>query len=128
VAEKPRVVVVDDDPAIVALLAAALLGDYELAVATDGRVGLQLCRAGRVDLLVTDIGMPGLDGVQLLGELQKDARLAVIPVLVVTATHFTRLHIEQVKRFPQVRGIVLKPFEINELTATITGLVRGGRP
>jgi len=125
-AERPRLVVLDDD-IFVALLTAALPQDYDFAVGRNGREGLELCRAGRADLLLTDIGMPELDGIQMLAEFQKDPRLAAIPVLVVTATHFTRRHRSVVARYPQVRGIICKPCSVEHILQEIQRVLQEPR-
>ena len=96
-------------------------------VGRNGREGLQLCRSGRVDMLITDIGMPELDGIQMLGEFQKDPALAAIPVLVLTATHFSRRHLSEVEGFPQVRGVMCKPTDVEAIVGTI-GRILGERP
>jgi len=122
-AERRRIVVADDDDIFVALLATGLEAEYDFAGGKNGREGLELCRAGRVDLLITDIGMPELDGIQMLEEFQKDPRLAAIPVLVVTATHFSRRHRAEVERFPQVRGVICKPCGFDQIRAELRRLL-----
>ena len=121
--EKPRVVVLEDDDVFCAMLLAVLEDDYESVVGKDGLEGLRLCRAGRVDLLITDIGMPELDGIEMLKEFQKDPALATIPTLVITATHFTRRYRSELDGIPQVRGVLLKPCHVDEITAAITGIL-----
>ncbi len=111
--EKQRIVVLDDNEVFAALISAGLETDYDVAIGLNGREGIQLCLAARTDLLITDIGMPELDGVQMLKEFQKDMRLCDIPVLVVTATHFTTRNRSDVQRYPQVRGIISKTSDIN---------------
>ena len=106
--EKQRIVVVDDNELFAALIVAALETDYEVAVGLNGREGIRLCLAARTDLLITDIGMPELDGIQMLKEIQKNPQLSSIPVIVVTATHFTTRCRSDVQRYQQVRCILSK--------------------
>ncbi len=123
-AEPPRIVILDDDDAICAMLTATLDGSYECVVGKTGREGLKICGSNRVDLVLTDIGMPELDGIQMLEEFQKDPCLAAIPVLVLTATHFSQRSRSQVSCFPQVRGILLKPCSVEEITGAIARVLK----
>ena len=80
---------------------------------TEDEYAVGLAAADRTDLLITDIGMPELDGIQMLKEFQKDQRLSNIPVIVVTATHFTTRNRSDVKCYPQVRCIISKTSDID---------------
>jgi CheY-like chemotaxis protein len=122
--ERPRIAILDDDEIFGALLTTSLEESYECMLGRTGRDGLKICRSNRVDLLITDIGMPELDGVQMLAEFQKDRLLAAIPVLVFTATHFTQRTRSQVARFPQVRNILLKPCPLERLMEAITVILK----
>jgi CheY-like chemotaxis protein len=116
-------VILDDDEIFVALLTAVLAPSYDFVVGCNGNEGLRLCRSGRVDMLITDIGMPELDGIQMLAEFQKDPALASIPVLVATATHFSRRSREELKRFPQVRDVICKPFDVDVVAKAIARIL-----
>lgn len=117
--EKPRIVILDDNEIFAALLVAALETDCDIRVGRNGYEGRQLCLAGRTDLLITDIGMPEFDGIQMLAEFQKDRRLANIPVIVVTATHFSHRSRSEVSRYPQVCCMLSKTSDIEILTMEI---------
>jgi len=117
--ERQRIVVLDDYEVFASLLVAALESDYDVTVGLNGREGIQLCLAARTDLVITDIGMPELDGIQMLKEFQKDQRLSAIPVIVVTATHFNTQSRSNVTRYPQVRGIISKTSDINSIVEKV---------
>ncbi|MFH1618820.1 MAG: response regulator [bacterium] len=117
--EKPRIVVLDDDEVFAAMVSAALEENYAVAVGRNGCDGLRFCRAGRTDLLITDIGMPELDGLQMLEKFQKDRQLAAIPVIIVTATHFYHRKLSDAKRYPQVRGIICKPSGVEQILTEV---------
>ena len=128
-AERPLVVLVDDDDIFRAFLVAALETDYECMTAKNGREGLELCRAGHVDFLITDIGMPELDGIQMLGQFQRDSRLSAIPVLVLTATHFTRRSRSELSRYSQVRSVLCKPCGVEQILSELRRALPGsGEP
>jgi signal transduction histidine kinase/DNA-binding response OmpR family regulator len=83
---KPVVLVVEDNPDNL-LTAKALLNDrFQVIEATDGQAGVEQARHHRPDLILMDIGLPVMDGVQALQEIRKDETLRHIPVIAVTAT------------------------------------------
>ncbi len=122
--ERQRIVVLDDYEVFASLLATALESDYDVAVGLNGRQGIQLCLAARTDLLITDIGMPELDGIQMLKEFQKDQRLSGIPVIVVTATHFTTQNRSDVTRYPQVKSVLSKTSDINSIIEKVRKVLK----
>ena len=70
---QPRVLMVEDHPDIAELYQLKLqLEGYRVAVASNGRAGLELARALRPDVLLLDIHVPQLDGMQLLAALRED--------------------------------------------------------
>lgn len=83
--EKNRILIVDDEPTNLALLATALEGDYELFAATSGYKALELVREIHPDLILLDIMMPGLSGLEVCRLIKSDAALAHIPVIFLTA-------------------------------------------
>lgn len=82
---RPCVLVVDDEPANVRVLAEALQGAYELRFATGGERALDLVTRHPVDLILLDVVMPGLDGFELLRRLKAEPATREIPVIFVTA-------------------------------------------
>ena len=82
----PIVLVVEDNPDNLRTIK-ALLGDRcRIVEAEDGRAGIELARAHIPDLILTDIALPGLDGIQALREIRDDETLRRIPVIAVTAS------------------------------------------
>ncbi|SFV11061.1 HD domain-containing phosphohydrolase [Pseudoduganella namucuonensis] len=82
---RPTVLVVDDTPANLSLLASLLGGEYRLQLANSGHKALALAQAEAPDLVLLDVMMPGLDGYEVCRRLKADARLARVPVLFLTA-------------------------------------------
>jgi CheY-like chemotaxis protein len=116
---KPRIVVLDDDEIFAALISASMEAECDVAVGRNGLEGITLCLEAHTDLLVTDVGMPELDGIQMLVEFQKDPRLNSIPVVVVTATHFSRQNRSDLTRYPQVRDIIHKSSPLDSISLEI---------
>jgi diguanylate cyclase (GGDEF)-like protein len=83
---RARLLIVDDQPANVRLMASALAGEYDLCFATSGARALDLVRDGEVDLILLDVVMPEMDGLEVCRRLKADERTASIPVIFVTAS------------------------------------------
>ena len=82
---RKRVLVVDDSLTVRELERKLLIGrGYEVTVAVDGMDGWNVLRAEKFDLLVTDIDMPRMDGIELVGLVRRDAQLQSLPVVVVS--------------------------------------------
>ncbi len=79
------VLVVDDDPAVRTTIRLVLeRAGHRVSVAPDGRAGLVALAAGGIDLLVVDLFMPGMDGLETLREVRKHQ--ADLPVIVISGT------------------------------------------
>jgi DNA-binding response OmpR family regulator len=115
-----RLLVVEDDPDIA--LALRLLfsrAGYEVAYAGDGRTGLKEAYAEHPDLVVLDVGLPEMDGWQVLERLRD---VSDVPVLVITA------HGQEAEKVRGVGGgaedYLTRPFANNELLARVEALLR----
>ena len=84
------------------------LGYNDITEADDGNTALPLLKGGNFDILITDWNMPGMAGLDLLRAVRADARLAKLPVLMLTA----EAKREQIVEAAQagVSGYVIKPF------------------
>ena len=81
-----RLLVVDDDPVIVELLRINFeIEGFEVLSASDGEEGFQRARSERPDLVLSDIMMPRVDGLQLLRRLRADPATARLPVMLLSA-------------------------------------------
>ncbi len=88
-----RIVVADDEPNILEFLGKALSKHgYEVRKACRGEEALDLIREVRPDLVVLDILMPGIDGVDICKMMRADVEMAEIPVIFVSALEPARLH------------------------------------
>ena len=81
-----RILVVDDIPANVKLLEVRLLAEYfEVLTATSGPEALEICENGKVDVVLLDVMMPGMDGFEVCRRLKNDPATSHIPVVMITA-------------------------------------------
>lgn len=83
----PRLLVVDDQPLNIQALHQVFAADCQVLMATGGAMALELARAQLPDLLLLDLQMPGMDGLEVCRQLKNDAQLTDMPVIFVTADH-----------------------------------------
>ena len=82
----PLILIVDDNPANVDILQARLAAnDYEIITASDGEAGLAMARDHHPDLILLDIMMPKMDGIEVCRHLRADSSLPFMPIIMVTA-------------------------------------------
>lgn len=113
--------VVEDDQAIAQLLAGAINDEpgYVALSVSKGTDALRALAAVNADLVLMDIGLPGLSGLEVLDRMRKDERLRKVPVVFETATAVA--HAKDMR----ARGIaayVKKPFDLNEIVAFVKKL------
>ncbi len=105
----PRVLVVDDEASIRDLLSKTLaLADYDVDVAPDGQVALERMRLFSYDLLITDLKMPGMDGLTVIHEARR--LHASLPVIIITGFSTEASAIEAANL--GVSGYLTKPFKV----------------
>ena len=74
-----KILVVDDEPSIINLVSAYLKPEgYEVYTASDGNAGLKAARAFKPDLIILDLMLPGMDGIELLSHLRRESDVYVI--------------------------------------------------
>ncbi len=83
--ERQRILVVDDSITVREVQRQLLMRrGYEVDVAVDGREGFSTLRAGRYDLLVTDVDMPRMTGIELIRAVRREAKFAELPIIIVS--------------------------------------------
>src|SRR6266852_306515 len=84
--EPPRILIADDTPANLHILQLRLAANgYEIITATDGEEAIAAARQHHPDLILLDVMMPKLDGIEVCRRLRADASLPFIPIIMVTA-------------------------------------------
>lgn len=115
-----KILVIDDEPSIVNLVSAYLKPEgYEVFTASDGASGLKSARAFKPDLVILDIMLPGMDGLELLSRLRRESEVYVI--LLTAKTEETD---KIVGLSVGADDYVTKPFSPRELTARVKAALR----
>ncbi len=115
-----KILVIDDEPSIVNLVQAYLKPEgYEVFTATDGPSGLKAARAFKPDLIVLDVMLPGMDGLELLSRLRRESQVYVI--LLTARTEETD---KIVGLSIGADDYVTKPFSPRELVARVKAAIR----
>jgi two-component system alkaline phosphatase synthesis response regulator PhoP len=115
-----KILVVDDEPSITNLVSAYLKSEgYEVFVASDGNAGLKAARAFKPDLVILDVMLPGMDGVELLSRLRRES-----DVYVIMLTAKTEETDKIVGLSVGADDYVTKPFSPRELVARVKAALR----
>ena len=118
---RPVVLIVEDNADVRAYVRGLLQKDYGIEEAENGEGGLEKARGRRVDLVISDIMMPVMDGVQLCRELKDDERTNHIPVILLTARATEDGKLEGLDAGAD--DYVVKPFDARELAARVKNLL-----
>ncbi|MEH7304016.1 response regulator transcription factor [Neobacillus drentensis] len=118
---KQRILVVEDEKQIAKILKIELeYEDYEVIIAYDGKSGLQAALNEKLDLILLDVMLPEMNGIEVLRRIRKENHL--IPVILLTARNMT---MDKVAGLDQgANDYITKPFEMEELLARIRSCLR----
>lgn len=119
------VLVVEDSDEIRSLVRSQLSGRFRVLVAADGEEGFRMARDLLPDLVLSDIMMPGLDGIELSRRLRADPETDFIPLVLLTARASTDSRIEGLEGGAD--AYIVKPFDRRELEVTVENLIAGRR-
>jgi signal transduction histidine kinase len=119
--DAPLVLVVEDNRDMNALICRILAPEVRTLPAYHGRAALELAKARRPDLILTDMMMPELSGEELVSELRQDPVLADVPVILLTAKADDEQKLSLLT--DGVQDYVVKPFSIEELRARVLNQV-----
>ena len=119
-----KILVVDDEQSIVDVLIYNLVkAGHQPVVAREGETALRLARAERPDLVILDLMLPGLDGLEVCRAIRKDGDL---PIIILTAKD------EEIDRVVGLElgadDYVVKPFSVRELMARVKSVLRRAQP
>jgi two-component system, OmpR family, KDP operon response regulator KdpE len=122
--EGNKILVVDDEAQITRVLRRGLeSAGYQVRVANDGRSGLDNFRTWAPDLVITDLSMPGFDGLELCSRIRQ---LSEVPILVLSVREDEPVKVKALDLGAD--DYVSKPFGMAELTARVRALLRRSAP
>jgi PAS domain S-box-containing protein len=120
-----RVLLADDNADMRGYLQRLLQPGYQVTAVADGQEALDAVRAQPFDLVISDVMMPGLDGLQLVGELRANSRAPDLPVLLLSARAGPEAAIEGLEAGAD--DYLVKPFSAAELLARVRATVELAR-
>ncbi len=120
--DRPSILVVDDDPDIRNYLNYCLKSDYKVLLAADGAEAWEIIQGNYVDLVLTDLMMPNIDGIQLCSMIKNNIETCHIAVILLTAKTAISSQIEGFETGAD--GYVPKPFNWELLSALITSVIK----
>ena len=112
-----RILAIDDEEGVRAFIGRALEPYYEVHFAADGQSGIQQAKILKPDLILLDLWMPGLTGLEVLAKLKAKEATSGIPVVVVSSRGESDALIES-QRAGAVDHVI-KPFDLHELRRVI---------
>jgi excisionase family DNA binding protein len=108
--ERPRILVVDDEPDVCNIVSKTLaMAEYDVHTVMDGPSAIEQLRKTQYDLLVTDLRMPGMDGLTLIREARRHSG-DDLPVIIITAYSTEASAIEAINM--GISGYLTKPFRL----------------
>ena len=115
---KKRILAVDDFPSVRQMVKLTLAGaGYDIVEAGDGAEGLSKARASTLDMVVTDLNMPVLNGLGLIRELRKLPAYRGVPILFLTTESDPEM--KQQAKAAGATGWITKPFQQDQLVAIV---------
>ncbi len=119
--DKPSLLIVEDNHDVRTYVASTLDHDFRVIQSVDGEEGISACLQHLPDLVVCDVMMPRMDGMELCSRIKADERTCHIPIILLTAKATMRDRIEGLETGAD--AYITKPFEPEELLATIRNLL-----
>jgi DNA-binding response OmpR family regulator len=116
---RKTILICDDEPALRELIRASMDDGYVFAEASDGIIALELARELEPDIVILDLMLPRLSGLEVLAQMNADEHLKGVPVLVITAWNETREDVLAAG----ADDFVTKPFDPEELRVAVNRLV-----
>jgi len=117
------ILAVDDSATIRQMVAFALQGSgYEVLAAVDGADALKQIAARHMDMIITDLNMPGMDGIELIRQVRGLAAYKFVPILLLTTESAPEK--KQEGKAAGATGWIVKPFDPPQLVATVQKVMR----
>ena len=119
--DKPEILIIDDNSDIRTYLRSVLSQKYNVSEASDGKSGLELARRTVPDIVLSDIMMPVMDGLEFCEQLKTDKAICHIPVILLTARNLDEQRAEGYEHGAD--AYIAKPFSLRLLLSRIENLI-----
>lgn len=123
--EKPILLIVEDNPEIRAYIKSIFSKDFQTIVAENGKIGIEKARKNVPELIISDLMMPEIDGIELCNTLKTDELTSHIPIIILTAKVGEENEIEGIKTGAD--AYVTKPFSSEKLKIRVEKLIDSRR-
>jgi signal transduction histidine kinase/ligand-binding sensor domain-containing protein/DNA-binding response OmpR family regulator len=119
--EKPLLVIVEDNAAIASFISGLFVGEFRCVIACNGKSGLKICTELKPDIIISDIMMPVMDGLEMCQRLKKNIPTSTIPLVLLTAkddkeTEFRSINLK-------IDAFIAKPFDSDILYSRVKQLL-----
>ena len=118
---KRKILIIEDDNDVREFLKEELTPYFEVAAEADGKNGLEYAHNNDIDLIISDVMMPGSNGFEITRKLKSDFSTSHIPIILLTALNAAESHLEGVKSGAD--SYITKPFSTKLLLASIFKLI-----
>lgn len=119
--DKPIMLIVEDNLEVLSFMASTFAGAYNVHKAEDGLKGLQMATEIIPDIIISDVMMPNMNGIELCNKVKSDIRTSHIPIVLLSARTPLIFKIEGLETGAD--DYITKPFSVNVLEARVSNLV-----
>lgn len=117
-----RIMVIDDSASLRQVVSIALRGaGYEVLEACDGQDALGKLDGGKINLMISDVNMPRMDGIRFVKEIKKSPVYRFTPIIMLTTE--SQEHMRQQGREAGVKAWVVKPFKPDQMLNAVSKLI-----
>ena len=122
---KPIILIVEDNPEIAGFISHILTPTYHCQIAENGKEGMELAQQLIPNLIITDLMMPVMDGLEMSRQLKKNIPTSTIPIILLTAKDDKKTELESIQQ--NINFFLSKPFESDILLSRIEQLLSDRR-
>ena len=120
-----KMLVVEDNPDMLSLLGGLFSSEFRVLTAVDGSSALDILEHEQVDIVLSDLAMPGMDGFELLRRIRADEVIRNLPVVILSAKDNIQTRISSLEQGAD--AYVDKPFNAQQLSAVVNGILASRR-
>jgi len=119
--DRPLILIIDDNPEITVFISEILHPRYRCRTAADGKTGMELCFGLLPDLIIADIMMPGMNGLEMCQQIRKHVPTSTVPIILLTARDDKETELESIHL--NIDAFISKPFEPDILLSRVEQLI-----